>query len=108
MTTFNNHAPINFDNSKIIASSKTDGGVYDGIGYDRLIIEQGKMLHFYSEYSSGCSYNNRTNSSTHYIFGCRTKEEMIVYLLEQIGKGEVNIKRYGTLLGDLGYTGTEA
>jgi hypothetical protein len=105
-TKFDNHAPINFENAETLASSEHDGGVYSGIGYDDWYIKKGKMIHFYHEASSGCEYNGETDRLRVYLFGSRTIEEMIQFLLDKLpgDEGEGLTPRIiNDLLTDLGY-----
>lgn len=103
MTKFDNHPPINFDNAEPLGCASRDGGCYNDIGHNRYEIRKGKRVHLTNHYSSGCSYNNRTDSTSTYIQGTDTVEDMIQYLLTQEPCWWVN-----SLLDDLGYNGAEA
>ena len=113
-TKFDNHAPINFENAVTLASSERDGGAYSGIGYNDLYVKRGKLIHLYHEASSGCEYNNRTDHSRTYLFGCRTPEEMVAFLKSKLDDpdsdgsnyediGPLTVRRINELLEALGY-----
>ena len=118
MTTFNNHAPINFTHATEIASTWHDGG-RSGFGYDEIKVMQGKnMIHIYRSYSSGCEYNGRgADHFITYLFGARTREEVIAWLLREQKKfadsyeweyGYDGLPEANELLISLGYQGEEA
>ena len=119
--TFDNHAPINFNNATEIASASRDGGAYSGIGHDTVSIMQGKnMIHVYRDYSSGCVSHGRHSAPNPvtYLFGARTKEEIIAWLIQQLPKSRTsepafpdpdeNLWAANELLEALGYEGVEA
>ena len=117
--TFSNHAPINFTHATEIAATRRDGGCYDGFGHDIIKVMQGKnMIHIYRSYSSGCDYNGRgADHSITYLFGARTREEVIAWLLREQKKfadsyeweyGYDGLPEANELLISLGYQGEEA
>lgn len=106
-TTFENHAPINFERAEEVARYWRDGGVYDGIGHSVVRIMKGKLYHVYSSYSSGCDYGSGTHTTRRYLYGCRTREELICWLLEQLGD-EDRVRWANGLLADLDYEGEAA
>ena len=114
MKTFDNHAPINFSNASKIAYSTRDGGAYAGIGHNDVEIWQGKsMIHVFQDYSSGCtdSYHPNGTRSVTYLFGARTKEEIIAWLLAQLKAREdegLLPSQINELLEDLNYAAEPA
>jgi len=84
ITTFENHAPINFGGAETVAEYSTDGGVYNRIGHFFVRIEHGKMFHVWQSHNSGCDYGQGTHTTRKYLFGCRTRDELIAWLLKQL------------------------
>lgn len=101
---FSNHPPLNIKNAMVIASASTDGGCYDGIGFDVYQVYRGKNLHLIHQYNSG--WGGEKTQTTHLgVF--KTKEELIRWLLTEREEGCVPWW-VNELLSGLGYEGEEA
>ena len=106
---FGNHSPLNIENAETVAA----WDAHHDFGHYRLIAVQGTMYHVYSSANSGCTYNGRDPETVRtYLFGCRTKEELIAWLLQRIKQhddyGDIPVAAYNELLTDLGYEGEPA
>lgn len=100
MTTFNNHAPINFTNAETIAKAEADLD----FGVNSFHILKGNQYHLYNRWRS--AYDNG-GSGREYIFGCRALEEMIAFLVEKTRNDEAQWWA-NKLLEELNYDGEDA
>lgn len=104
---FDNRPPINLDAAKHIAHAETDGGCYDGIGYNRYWVYQGKRLHLVHAHSSGCDHGSGTDSSCNHLGHWPDAPSLIRWLIKQI-EDQGGLWWASELLGHLGYKGEEA
>ena len=104
MTTFDNHAPINFGTAEDIAEFEADLD----FGHHRVYIQKGKKYHIWESSNSGWSHNGR-DPRTHrtYLGGFETIAALQQWLLgvdeDVLCRDAVN-----TLLLETDYEGEEA
>lgn len=73
---FDNRMPLRFKRP-INSIRLGDGGAYSGIGFhdfEWVAVDDGKHVHMWTDHSSGCEYNNKTDRTTTYIGRVSTKE----------------------------------
>ena len=103
--TFQNHAPINYENADI----ETAWSAYQNFGHHDIDVIIGKRLHIYDTCNSGCTYNGHEPSTTRtYLFGAKTKEEVIAWVLGLEGEDVLTQNQKNDLLLWAGYIGEEA
>ena len=105
---FDNHPPVNFESARKLAKASSDGGCYDGIGWDTYIVFQGKRLHLVHSYNSGCDYGRGTHTDREHMGVFDDREALIAFLLDQRTDEGIVPWWVNDLLDDLNYVGEEA
>lgn len=107
---FDNHPPVNFDNSEKLAKASRDGGCYDNVGWDTYTVFQGGKIHLVHSYNSGCDYGSGTTTNRAHLGIFGTREELVAFLVSKTDGGSDDVPQWAAneLLEQLGYSGVEA